>query len=1243
MSIRRPHHRIAARLIATALCLQIGLVHAELPDGGVIWLKSVVSGFVSTDNSSRDMNVLGNLAVGRHERFQVEQVSASPQIVRLKSLAYDAYVIKADGTTKIRPMGTDPNSNTAHFEVIPMPEVGQDVIRLKCRNNGSNVRYDGSAQILRANTSSTDSITQFRWGLVGHDRVRIADTLYSDFDVAVYHVDATEAPYHADKSGVEDATAAIQAALNSIHQPAESSGVVYLPPGQYRLTGPLTIPAHVTLRGDWKRPTDGDKQVAGTQLLVEHGAGLTGTDEAAIKINAFVCLRDLSIYYPGQDLAGGTVKTYPYAIDCVGAMVMVRNLTLVNPYEGIFAGEHLTGDRPSFVNIVSVYGTPLKTGVLTHVCYGSPRFQNLKFAPDYWAESGLGTVAEAAVRAAMRSRADLSDTASPIQAILSGKAALYEYFSDPATPSVAFRAGDADGGNSYMGLYFSGYDIAMQIFDVQTPRLLDFEFTECRIGLDMQKSKTQGWMISKGLIDAEEIAVKTHGEFNYVGFSNIRFRSDAALILHQSGTMALSGCTMESWGTGYAITAHAQANITGNHFLQPDKHVRLGVSRSVVYGNTPLDDLDVLEDPGVSATVDTHSYHSFARMDPMAETVEEMVDVHLQVPRPPAGDSHIFNVKDYGARGIAHVHDDPVLDDDTAAFQAALDAAGALADPTAGCIVYVPYGVYRIGGRLHVPSHVELRGTLNSFSDSAAGTILALFGGKNDADSGAIISLAEDSGVVGFGFYRPEQKWNLARETPKADALAYVASQLIEYPFAVEGSSRNWVYHCVFGNIYDGIDFSMGGGHRIEFVFGPTLNRLIRLAGGDGSDPNDLSAVYSLQVKTDPFGLMRQYGPGDWRIGNQLWNDSGFAEGFPTDVTQDGGLQYIGTSMVFEGNGHFRTLSHFNSKSDICYEINGSPTLNMYLGGAEGHGAGIVIHSNDGEDMDLEVVSNSYHAYDQPITISDTSAGDVFHIFNSKQYSDPWKNHILRGSGRLVLQGDYRIGDMAPYLEIHDQAKAVIEGCCINFRKFDVIHAYDASQVKLCGSMILPSDHYSWWIRGDHYRNIYVEANAPETFQDVTNNNDITDLINDPDRDEDGVGDVWEHAHFGDYQAIDGSQDSDGDGVLDFFECLYDSDPNAIEAHGFRVLPIRDGGEMHFEWVVANEFLLGRNYLVNVSSDLKSWDELPAADYRLETDSDARRTTIRLTPPRPKQSLHVHAAQRTLKAFSPFMVCRCLP
>lgn len=95
--------------------------------------------------------------------------------------------------------------------------------------------------------------------------VAIADTRYSEFDTPVYTINAV-AQFNADNTGRNNAAPAIQKALNAAA--ANNGGIVYLPRGRYLIKNRLVIPGAVTLRGDWKRPTNADKTVKGTVLYI---------------------------------------------------------------------------------------------------------------------------------------------------------------------------------------------------------------------------------------------------------------------------------------------------------------------------------------------------------------------------------------------------------------------------------------------------------------------------------------------------------------------------------------------------------------------------------------------------------------------------------------------------------------------------------------------------------------------------------------------------------------------------------------------------------------------------------------------------------------------------------------------------------------------------------------------------------------------------------------------------------------
>lgn len=127
------------------------------------------------------------------------------------------------------------------------------------------------------------------------------------------------------------------------------------------------------------------------------------------------------------------------------------------------------------------------------------------------------------------------------------------------------------------------------------------------------------------------------------------------------------------------------------------------------------------------------------------------------------------DVLDYGAIGDGIV-------DDTAAFQAAIDAAYRLGGGT----VYVPAGQYAIRGTLTVKRSVYLLGEWYNPETQAdqikQGTVLLAYGNKGKESADAMITIGASAGVIGLTVYYPEQDIQNPSAYPAAflirDALA---------------------------------------------------------------------------------------------------------------------------------------------------------------------------------------------------------------------------------------------------------------------------------------------------------------------------------------------------------------------------------------------------------------------------------------------------------------------------------------
>ena len=147
-------------------------------------------------------------------------------------------------------------------------------------------------------------------------------------------INAGLAPYGADHTGTLDATAAIQAALNS----CPVGGVVYLPRGVYKTSSTLTIPDGVSLRSSHANMMVGPGMGAGDYpCYIQPAASFTGTSVIQIiadnaDISGEQHLTDLMI---DGSLLGGSSIDGIYARGNVQNVVMDRVTVRQMPNNGI--------------------------------------------------------------------------------------------------------------------------------------------------------------------------------------------------------------------------------------------------------------------------------------------------------------------------------------------------------------------------------------------------------------------------------------------------------------------------------------------------------------------------------------------------------------------------------------------------------------------------------------------------------------------------------------------------------------------------------------------------------------------------------------------------------------------------------------------------------------------------------------------------------------------------------------------
>ena len=161
-----------------------------------------------------------------------------------------------------------------------------------------------------------------------------------------------------------------------------------------------------------------------------------------------------------------------------------------------------------------------------------------------------------------------------------------------------------------------------------------------------------------------------------------------------------------------------------------------------------------------------------------------------------------LSVLDFGAAGDG-------VADDTGAFQAALDQAGAK-----GETVLAPAGQYRLNGTLTIPAGVTLQGVWPGphTSQLSLGTTLLAYAGRDDESSPAFIGLHVGSTLKGITIYYPEQRIEDVRP----------------YPWTIQGQGQHFnVMDVTIVNAYNGVDCGThhNEGHHLRNVFLCALRR----------------------------------------------------------------------------------------------------------------------------------------------------------------------------------------------------------------------------------------------------------------------------------------------------------------------------------------------------------------------------------------------------------------------------------
>lgn len=185
-----------------------------------------------------------------------------------------------------------------------------------------------------------------------------------------------------------DNTTAFTNAFTAANTPAGIGGTVYVPPAQYayRISTHLSVPATVTLLG--AHANGFLVQSFGSVLHAVEGAGSSsGTPFISATFNTTVC--GFSILYPHQ-VTVGTPIAFPFCIKGA-AYCNLRNLFLMNPYQGIDLASEVTTPYNGAFNVFGIYGMPMLLGIDVDQSYDTSTISDIHFWPFWSQDSSLAT------------------------------------------------------------------------------------------------------------------------------------------------------------------------------------------------------------------------------------------------------------------------------------------------------------------------------------------------------------------------------------------------------------------------------------------------------------------------------------------------------------------------------------------------------------------------------------------------------------------------------------------------------------------------------------------------------------------------------------------------------------------------------------------------------------------------------------------------------------------------------------
>jgi len=169
-----------------------------------------------------------------------------------------------------------------------------------------------------------------------------------------------------------DNTEAFAAALQAAR--TAGGGTVYVPAGNYRFKGNLTVPAGTELRGCFDVP---HHTVSAGSVLMPLAGRRQEDGTPFVRLEAESGLRGLTFWYPEQQAADPV--PYPWTVQSLGVGCWLEDITLGNAWQGVDFWTH-----PSDGHVIRyLAGACLRRGLWVSKCDTQGWVEDLQFNPHY--------------------------------------------------------------------------------------------------------------------------------------------------------------------------------------------------------------------------------------------------------------------------------------------------------------------------------------------------------------------------------------------------------------------------------------------------------------------------------------------------------------------------------------------------------------------------------------------------------------------------------------------------------------------------------------------------------------------------------------------------------------------------------------------------------------------------------------------------------------------------------------------